>query len=892
MMSGVPYIFHKPRFPHLVWAAMLIPLGLASAGRAVETNTYHTNRVFTPVTFTITSSPTAFEVCEMVDQLTSVVGGTNVVTNSYYATEYQCMVMGHGSAEQAWAALAGGWSSNSIVHTNQFYDNSGWIKGVQTNYGTWGGYIWFLENTVHFKTSPTNVWVSTNGVTNIISRVLVGSVGDFAPMTDQSDSGPGIAEGLTNFPTSGGPSNEVRYKADFTAYYDLGELPLIYVLPFVTNVCVNAGNVNFTLGADTRVTNGVTWSIIPAGVTNGATLTGYPSNAVVNVGGVATTYIVRATANENTNIYGPAVLNVIAVDILETNIFIAVSNTASLHLTSNSSVNVQWEIIPTVQTGATIQGSAVGASIVVNAGSLTTNYTVRASSVNLTNFYDTCTVTVIKLLVSQLGFDCTDGDKKVPLKKTGAGSYTNTTYSEDGNTSIFDPVWTDANLDAIPDLNPPDPVCFLPGAVSKIAGTVSKLKIQPNLGGSTLDCKLRVLATPQGNAGIVENVTFGPVDLTLSSAQIDLPEMVASSNVTVGSVVNNFNYAMHWQLSTDGGATWPYEFEVITQRVFVAYSAPMTNYCSGDLDSFSLPYTWSGLACTAKRMDWATTNGMGCTGDELISKVAGAINAEPGFDINTNFSNPFTQLDTPDPSQQKICCPADCISLANLAATALRLLGTNARPCKAFCNNSVDTNNSATWGWNARFIHPVHTNEWFLGYPGNNYEGFFYIGDENPLASSNFPSKGWTVGPSNNCVTTDSTNKQYLPIYILQAPGVMPGGSQLQWQSTNNLEGNLPDVQWTSNNISGVLVDQDPVGKHCTNWFVGADGPYPIGWDAVSSNLTLDNGTTVNVSSYDYYTLPCSNGSISAYTSLIALPTNSQTGTVSIVPARSLAPLP
>jgi len=52
-------------------------------------------------------------------------------------------------------------------------------------------------------------------------------------------------------------------------------------------------------------------------VTNGATLTGYPSNAVVAVGGVATTYVVRATANENTNIYASAVLNVVELQSIE-----------------------------------------------------------------------------------------------------------------------------------------------------------------------------------------------------------------------------------------------------------------------------------------------------------------------------------------------------------------------------------------------------------------------------------------------------------------------------------------------------------------------------------------------------------------------------------------------
>jgi len=60
-------------------------------------------------------------------------------------------------------------------------------RGTKSVNGKWGAYIWAMQNTVDFKTSPTDVWVSTNGVTNVISRVLVGTIGDFEPMTDQSD---------------------------------------------------------------------------------------------------------------------------------------------------------------------------------------------------------------------------------------------------------------------------------------------------------------------------------------------------------------------------------------------------------------------------------------------------------------------------------------------------------------------------------------------------------------------------------------------------------------------------------------------------------------------------------------------------------------------------------
>ena len=303
----------KRRFPHWGFAIIIALWCLASSGWA--TNTYHTNRVFNKVTFTIPGVPTAFQVCDMAGKLTTVVGPTNVTTNSYFATEYQGVVIEHELSNEAWAAAVAGYPSNSMIHSNKYYDYVGWVKGLkQTEDGKWGGYIWALQDTVDFMTSATNVWVSTNGVTNSISKVLVGTIGDYPAMaTNQSDTGPGVAEGLTNWP-GGGSSEDMIFTNNFTAYYDIG-LPSLWIDPMLTNVCINSSNVIFTLITNNYVTS-VSWSITPQGLSNGAVvLTNNSSYAVVHVGGVATSYIVKATAFDNTNIFGFAILNVIKVDI-------------------------------------------------------------------------------------------------------------------------------------------------------------------------------------------------------------------------------------------------------------------------------------------------------------------------------------------------------------------------------------------------------------------------------------------------------------------------------------------------------------------------------------------------------------------------------------------------
>ncbi|MBU1858225.1 MAG: hypothetical protein KKC28_14705 [Verrucomicrobia bacterium] len=152
----------------------------------------------------------------------------------------------------------------------------------------------------------------------------------------------------------------------------------------------------------TNIPQGVDWTIIPV-LTDGA---GIPSSnawqAEITPGNVATNYKVRATSKDNASFYDEVNLQVWKIDIVETNIYVAVSNTVSLHLTPDSSLDAQWTVIPSVQNGASIQGSSVGTSVVVNAGSIASNYMVKAYAPDFSNCYDTCSVTVLKVESIQL----------------------------------------------------------------------------------------------------------------------------------------------------------------------------------------------------------------------------------------------------------------------------------------------------------------------------------------------------------------------------------------------------------------------------------------------------------------------------------------------------------
>lgn len=191
-------------------------------GKAATTNSYHMNRTFTPVAYTAGVS-TVYSLMVGLSNITGIVkSGTNVNfdTNASYAVEYESLALGYASPDVAWQAVSTNFLSNARTHEGQTYDNTGWVKGTHPAYGTWGGYLWFLENHATFKTSPTNFWVSPAGVTNLIEQVMVGTVGDYLPMTNAVDVGPTNWANITNYLGSGGAS-DVVCKADFNTYYKL-----------------------------------------------------------------------------------------------------------------------------------------------------------------------------------------------------------------------------------------------------------------------------------------------------------------------------------------------------------------------------------------------------------------------------------------------------------------------------------------------------------------------------------------------------------------------------------------------------------------------------------------------------------------------------------------------
>ncbi|MBU4212978.1 MAG: hypothetical protein KKD33_10400 [Verrucomicrobia bacterium] len=378
---------------------------LHSSFLSAQTPYYYHDRSFKPVEFNIQGTPTADMLLRETEKLTDIVKGepVKIDTNGTYAIEQQeAISLGYDTPQGAWNAAVN-YNGTPSNYPGKIFDNVGWVRGTKSVDGKWGAYLWTLQNRISFRTSETNWWKMTaNGVPVAITNVMVGSLGNYGPMSNVVDIGPVIP---SNYP---GPNqgNVGTYQVDITNVYYQLSIPDIWITPRFAVTCVGGSNVQYTV-TGTNIPQGVTWSLIPdlSGLGGAAIQSNGAWQAEVAPGNVVTNYKIRATSKDNTNFYDQVDLAVVRVDIAESNIYICVNNTTALHLTPGSSANVQWEISPTIQTGAFILGSSIGTSIVLNAGSVPTNYMVRAYAVNSTNCYDTCTVTVINVEITNIKFN-------------------------------------------------------------------------------------------------------------------------------------------------------------------------------------------------------------------------------------------------------------------------------------------------------------------------------------------------------------------------------------------------------------------------------------------------------------------------------------------------------
>ncbi|MFH1969309.1 MAG: hypothetical protein ABIJ53_03215, partial [Verrucomicrobiota bacterium] len=298
------------------WLVLMLVgiLGILQTVKAEDT--YHTKRTFTPVEFNLQGTPTVDQLFMETEKLTDTVKGepVKIDTNGTYAIEQQeAIALGYDTPQGAWnaAVIYQGTPSN---YPGKIFDNVGWVRGTKSASGSWGAYLWILQNRIAFQSS-TSVWwrATTNGVPVAITNVMVGSLWDYAPMSNVVDVGPHLNAATNNYPGAN-QSESKEFNVDITNVYYQVSIPDIWITPRDAVRCVGGSNVQYSV-AGTNIPNGVTWTINPDGLTSGAVI--QTSNdwhfAGVTPGNVVTNYKVRATSVDNTNFYDQVDLGVVAL---------------------------------------------------------------------------------------------------------------------------------------------------------------------------------------------------------------------------------------------------------------------------------------------------------------------------------------------------------------------------------------------------------------------------------------------------------------------------------------------------------------------------------------------------------------------------------------------------
>jgi len=231
-------------------------------------------------------------------------------------------------------------------------------------------YLWVLQNRIDFQSSTSAWWSTANGIPVAISKVMVGSLGDYGPMEDIVDIGPHL-DMATNFPGEG-ESDSGTYYADITNVYYQLVIPNIWITPRDVVVAAGSSNaVRFTV-TGTNITNGVNWSINPSGLSGGAEIqsNSYWYYRDVIPGNVATNYLIRATSAANTSLYDEVSLTVVKIEVTElsfTNDYVIYnvndpvwnkennpSNPACYKKDSSLTMGVKLAIVPSLPSPATI----------------------------------------------------------------------------------------------------------------------------------------------------------------------------------------------------------------------------------------------------------------------------------------------------------------------------------------------------------------------------------------------------------------------------------------------------------------------------------------------------------------------------------------------------------
>jgi Tfp pilus assembly protein PilZ len=515
-----------------------------------------------------------------------------------------------------------------------------------------------IQNNLDFNTSTSSLWCASNGIPVAITNVLVGSLGDYGPVSNVVDVGPHL-DAATNFPGFNG-GEEKHFKVDITnVFYEL-VIPDIWITPRATNVMVGGSNIQYTV-TGTNIPQGVNWSLIPdLSGSGGATIQSNGAwQAAVAPGSIGTNYIIRATSSNNPSFYDQVSLSVVGLQTplqykIGTNSWADMPD--PLYVCKDSTIDFK-AIKVSADSSWPSDKPEWGGGLVSGSGVESNSYTFSTISTNSTDYKEVtaeCGNTVtgkVVVIDVQLKLVSYGGSGEYTLRKDGS-SWSDDSYTSDGNTNIVDPVWADTNLDGTADIS--EPACYTRSSSPSLTAVIY---VSPTTDISSVSAKLKATSA---------NVPLSYLqDESLSSGDNECNSLTTAD--TLWNFITNSTVLLSWSISLDEGKT----YQVIGQSansVFVVYDTP------------------SGLI-TAKRVNWCTSL---AAGKNTLDGIGNAIGQDAMSGNRFNSDNSVYQDPATWPWSVMDGTNADCATLSWLMKYELDCVGAT---------------DAGVW-----FVYPRHTN--------------------------------------------------------------------------------------------------------------------------------------------------------------------------------------
>ncbi len=317
---------------------------------------------------------------------------------------------------------------------------------------------------------------------------------------------------------------------------------------------------------------------------------------------------------------------------------------------------------------------------------------------------------LLKVDVESIDFKGTGNQE---LLKTGTDDWGNDTYVSDGDVTIDYPEWDLGDTGASDDKN--EPACYVKGSTINV-----DVVIDFPASGVIFD----LIGTVQGK----DYLSFEKTGIT-SNGQTQT--ITIDAKEALPQKIDIHEEEIEWEIRLAGttaeiGTTGPHKVYSVWDDLTQTTGAP-----------------------TVIRMDWSVSASRGQNGSSSKADAAEAIASHIDSTIgccpdNFNDTNSWEFLD------DGLC--GDCVTVSRLAAVGLYTVGIQALYARAW-----PTADGTNWPGANSSVSPSScqqvTTEQFtnsqgeqftgrLGYPGNKFEGFFFINDPNVKAYTIYPVGG------------------------------------------------------------------------------------------------------------------------------------------------------